>query len=290
MPPRPRRDDIPENMDIKAHSVWSLPARLARSRSGSAMISRASRPIRRLVICGVLLIAATVIGTAITIDRFRERALANSERELENTALLLARHFDQHLEDLEVIQKNLVESVLAAGITSRQGYERQMSSLDTHMMLKTKISALPNVGAINVFDADGKLINTSASWPVPAVNVADRAYFREFKSNPQSPRVLVEPFYSRVTGAWTIVLARKMIGPDGEFLGATGRGIEPAYFEKFFKSLALGGGGGVTMFHRDGTLLARHPNVEAMIGQNLKSGPLFQNVLSKADHGTARFH
>jgi hypothetical protein len=30
---------------------------------------------------------------------FRERALHNSERELENTVLLLARHFDQQLED-----------------------------------------------------------------------------------------------------------------------------------------------------------------------------------------------
>ena len=36
--------------------------------------------------------------------------------------------------------------------------------------------------------------------------------------------MLVEPFYSRVTGAWTIVLARKIVGPNGEFLGATGRG------------------------------------------------------------------
>ncbi len=70
------------------------------------MTIQSSRPIRRLIFCGVVLIAAIAIGTAAMVDSFRERALANSNRELENTALLLARHFDQQLEDLEFVQKN----------------------------------------------------------------------------------------------------------------------------------------------------------------------------------------
>ena len=254
------------------------------------MTIQSSRPIRRLILCGVLLIAAIAIGTAAMVDSFRERALANSRRELENTALLLARHFDQQLEDLEFVQKSLVASMQLAPAASRADYERQMSSEDMHLMLKTKISALSYVGGLNLFDFDGKLINSSGPWPMPAVNVADRAYFKEFKSNPRSAAVFVDSVHSRITGAWTIVLARKVVGPNGEFLGAVGRGIEPAYFEKFFASLALGEDGAITMFHRDGTLLARHPHIEALIGHNFTAGPLFQNVLSKADHGTTRLH
>ena len=52
--------------------------------------------------------------------------------------------------------------------------------------------------------------------------------------------MVVEPVYSRITGAWTTVIARKITGPKGEFLGAIGRGIEPANFEKFFATVALG--------------------------------------------------
>ena len=51
-----------------------------------------------LVICSLLyplLIAAIGIGTTIAVGNFRERALGSSERQLENTVLLLARHFDQ---------------------------------------------------------------------------------------------------------------------------------------------------------------------------------------------------
>ena len=41
----------------------------------------------------------SLLGTMVMVGEFRERALANSERELENTVLLLTRHFDQQFED-----------------------------------------------------------------------------------------------------------------------------------------------------------------------------------------------
>src|SRR5262245_45447849 len=64
-------------------------------------------PIHWLALGGVLLMAAITIGATLMAGDFRERALRNSERELENTVLLLARHFDQQLADFEVVQKDL---------------------------------------------------------------------------------------------------------------------------------------------------------------------------------------
>ena len=136
------------------------------------------------------------------------------------------------------------------------------------------------VGGINVFDADGNLINASAGLADAARSTsADRAYFRTFKSGPQSPEMLIEPVYSRITGAWTTVIARKMNGPKGEFLGAIGRGIEPVNFEKFFATVALGPGATIAMHHSDGTLLARYPHVAEMIGKNFKTGPAVQRQI-----------
>ena len=245
-------------------------------------------PIRWLILGGALLIAAIMVGTTIMAGNFRERALNSSERELENTVLLLARHFDQQLEDFGFIQKDLIAYMRSSGIASSESFRRQMSGRDIHQMLRSKMSALAYVGGVNIFDADGELINASAVWPVPPVSAADRPYFRAFKTDPRTPDMLIEPVYSRITGAWTTVIARKMTGPNGEFIGAIGRGIEPANFEKFFASLALGDDAVISMFHRDGTLLARYPHVESMIGQNFASGRLFQRTLSKADFGTTR--
>ena len=245
-------------------------------------------PIRWLILGGAVLIAAIAIGATVMAGNFRERALRNSERELENTVRLLASHFDQQLEDFQVVQKDLIAFMRGAGISTPENYKRRMSGHDIHLMLKSKIDAMSYVGGVNVFDAEGNLINASAVWPLPPVNVADRPYFRAFKTNPQSPEMLVEPVHSRVTGMWTTVIARKITGPKGEFLGAIGRGIEPANFEKFFATIALGPGATIAMHHADGTLLARYPHVAELVGNNFRTGPNVQRRIFEQPRTTSR--
>src|SRR5882757_8347106 len=153
---------------------------MASTGTSSYKLAPASRggPIRWLILGGLLLISAIAIGATVMAGNFRERALRNSERELENTVLLLARHFDQQLEDFEVVQKDLISFMRSDGIATMENYRRRMSTQEIHLMLKSKMDALAYVGGINVFDADGALINTSVAWPAPPVSVADRAYFK----------------------------------------------------------------------------------------------------------------
>ncbi|WP_375412840.1 EAL domain-containing protein [uncultured Bradyrhizobium sp.] len=273
---------------------WSGAGGLGGIAADAGDVTAVGSPVRRspihwLILCGVVLIAAIVLGTAVMVDNFRERALSSSERELENTVLLLARHFDQQLKDAEVIQNSLVEYIYTAGIATPEEYRRRMSGEDVHQMLRAKLSAMSYVGAVNLFDAKGRIINASGVWPIPDVSVADRAYFKVFTSGPQSAAVLIEPVYSRVTGAWTTIIARKVTGTDGEFLGVISRGIEPAHFETFFASLALGDDAAISMFDREGTLLARYPHNETMIGRSFKGGTLLELVRPpQPDHGTMR--
>src|ERR1700738_4198979 len=180
-------------------------------------------PTRWLILGGALLIAAIAIGATLMAENFRERALRNSERELENTVLLLARHFDQQLGDFEVIQKDLIDHMRSSGVMTAQSFRQRTSGLDVHLMLKSKLSALSYVGGVNVFDADGTLINTSTAWPVPSINVADRPYFRTFQTDPQAPEMLVEPVHSRLSGVWTTVIAHKLTGPHGGLIGVIRR-------------------------------------------------------------------
>ena len=259
---------------------------------GSRLFDQAfvrSGPIRWLVVGGTLLIAAIAIGSVLMAQNFRERALRNSGRELENAVLLLAHHFDQQLQDFAVIQKDFVDHVRTAGITSGKDYRKHLSGEDVHRMLRSKIDALPYMGGVNIIDADGNLINSSTAWPAPRVNVADRAYFRTFKYDPYAPDVLIEPLHSRVSGAWTILVARRIVAPSGEFLGVVGRGIEPASFEKFFASVVLGEGATISMLHRDGTLLARYPHSQELMGRNFKTGPFEHQRVFGLDHFAGRF-
>jgi diguanylate cyclase (GGDEF)-like protein/PAS domain S-box-containing protein len=245
-------------------------------------------PVLWLILCGGFLIAAIMIGTVLAIGEFREQALSNSERELENTVLLLTRHFDQQFEDCDITTNDLISKMQFSEIASPEAFKSLMSSPDAHLMLKSKTSALSYIGDVNIFDSDGKLINSSGDGPLPAGSIADRAYFKAFKSNPELTGFLVEPARALFTGGWTTVFARRLSGPDGVFLGVLGRRVDPANFEKFFASVALGKDAAISMLHRDGTMLARHPHVESMIGQNFKSGPLLNKVLSGGGHQARR--
>ncbi|BAR62655.1 PAS domain-containing protein [Bradyrhizobium diazoefficiens] len=248
-----------------------------------------SGPIRWLVVGGTLLIAAIAVGAVLMAQNFRERALRNSGRELENTVLMLAHHFDQQLQDFAVIQKDFVDHVRTIGIASAEDYRKRLSGQDIHRLLRSKIEALPYMGGVNVIDAEGNLINSSTAWPAPKANVADRAYFRTFRYAPDAPDVLIEPVHSRISGAWTILIVRKIVGPNGEFMGMVGRGIEPANFEKFFESVVLGEGATISMLHRDGTLLARYPHSGELMGRNFRNGPFSQQRVFGLDHFAGRF-
>ncbi len=247
------------------------------TRPGSRLLDQTaflrSGPIRWLVVGGVLLIAAIIIGATLMGQNFRERALRNSARELENRALLLAHHFDQQLQDFEIIQKDLIEHIRSIGVTTPDAYRQWFSSHDSYRLLRSKMEALADVGGVNIIDAEGNLINSSTVWPVPKVNFADRDYFKTFKSGPNSPDVLIEPLFSRVSGMWTTVIVRKVTDPNGKFLGVIGRGIEPANFENFFASVALGEGATISMLHRNGAMLARYPHVNELMGQNYRTEP-----------------
>jgi hypothetical protein len=213
--------------------------------------ARRRDPIRWLTLCGVSLIAAIAIGTAMMIGNFRERALNNSERELENTVLLLARHFDQQLEDFTVIQRDVVGQLQQAGIASPDVFSGQMATLEWHKVLRARVGANSAIAGVNVFDAEGTLINSSEAWPVPDVEIADRAFFKTFKSGSAVTPVLIELVQSRFSGSWATVIARTVTGPNGEFLGLVTRAITPAHFENFFASVALGEGASITLLHSD---------------------------------------
>jgi len=246
-----------------------------------------SGPIRWLIAGGAFLIAAIAIGTTIMVDNFRERALSSNERELENTVLLLARHFDQQLEDFTVILKDIAGQIHSDGMTS-EIFRGQLATLEWHETLRKKAGAYSDIAGINVFDAGGTLINSSDVWPVPDVKIDDRAFFRTFKSGTAATPVLIELARGRIAGGWATIIAHKVTGPKGEFIGVVARAIAPATFEKYFASVALGEGAAISMYLRDGTLLARYPHIERMIGSHVRTSPIYRFISSPIGRGTIR--
>jgi diguanylate cyclase (GGDEF)-like protein/PAS domain S-box-containing protein len=266
-------------------SLWSSASRTVAALARRMAAVRGRDPIVWLIICGGLLVVALVIGTIAMIDGFRERALSNSERELENTVLLLTRHFDQQFEDCDVIATNLIAQMRLTEMPSAAEFRARMSTTEAHEMLRSRASVSSYIGSVNIFDADGQLINSTDNWPISPIDISDRAYFKTFKSDPRAT-VLTSPVHSVFTGRWSTVIAHRLSGPDGVLLGVMARRIEPAAYEKFFEAVSLGNGAAIAMLHTDGTLLARFPHVEALIGQKFNPAPVLQGVLARGGRYT----
>ena len=247
-----------------------------------------SGPIRSLIFGGAFLIAAIAVGTAFMVGNFRERALKANQRELENTVQLITRHFDQQLEDFTIVLKDIAARLHASGISSEM-LGGQLSTLAWHEELRTKVGAYSDAAGISVFDAEGNLVNSSEVWPVPGVKIADRTYFKTLKSGGGSTPIEVELVRGRVfSGGWAIIMAQRLTGPNGEFAGIVARSIAPATLEKYLASVVLRDGAAISIYRRDGILLARYPHFEHMIGTQIRDREIFQYLTSSSGRGTVR--
>jgi diguanylate cyclase (GGDEF)-like protein/PAS domain S-box-containing protein len=246
-----------------------------------------NRPIRYLFLCGMTLIGAIVINTAIMVSNLRNHALSDSERELNNTTLILAEQIDRMFQAVDLVQSSVIEKIQSLGIASSDDYSRRMSGDDVHLMLKASTSGLVQVYALSLINADGHMINYSRFWPGPDINVADREFFRAFKSDPRLTSFISLPVHNSTNSAWTLFLARKVTAANGEFIGLVLGAIELSYFNRLFSSVTLGEGSSISLFRGDGALLTRFPQIDSIIGKPYKS--YINAAIGNGDSGTTRF-
>src|SRR6202162_1214739 len=204
---------------------------------------RDPRFIVTLIAVTIALIAAIFGANAFFITDLRESLLLNTEANLARNSLMLAEQTDRSFKAVDLVLSSVGDYVGRQGVTGSATYNQLMSTYDTFLLLKEKISGLPHVEAITLINADGNLVNFSRAWPIPAINVADRDYFRLLKQDPNLESFISTPVRNRVTGTWNLYIARRLNDPNGEIIGLVLGAMSRSSFENFFGSTLTGGGG-----------------------------------------------
>jgi PAS domain S-box-containing protein len=76
-----------------------------------------------------------------------------------------------------------------------------------------------------------------------------------------------------------ITVTRRLNGPSGEYLGIVLGVVEARYFEEFYKAIRTSEGEAIALFRDDGTMLARDPPKETMIGTKVSyESPWYQTL------------
>jgi diguanylate cyclase (GGDEF)-like protein/PAS domain S-box-containing protein len=226
-------------------------------------------PIRLLALSGIALVLAIALATSLVTLDFAKRALANSQREMSNTALLVANHVDQLFEQVDLLQNGIIDFMRSKGIDTPGDFEREMSTFEVHSVLQGRVATLSYLDGTSLYRTDGSLLNFSGAWPSPSATITDRDYFRTLLADQELTKLISAPLTSRVSGTQTIILARKFTSSRGELIGVILSGIKAEYFARFFDSILVGDCCSISLFRSDGMLLVRSPPIPGILGKVL---------------------
>ena len=225
---------------------------------------RDSRPTRRLIVGGALLSALILAATVFVILETRAKEILDAKSMLMTLNLSLAEQTARAIQGVDLVLDSIVDQVKADGVESAADFERIETGAATYRLLKARAADVPQLDAVAMVAADGHVINFSRYYPIPDIKVADRDYFQVLRDAPTTRPYISAPVENRGNGTWTLYVARRISDPSGQFVGLVLGAINLRYFEELYRGLELGPGSGISLWRRDGTLLARYPSIEGV--------------------------
>ncbi|MBR0840226.1 diguanylate cyclase [Bradyrhizobium liaoningense] len=224
----------------------------------------ARRPWRISAKLLIISSVVTVIGfSAICVNvmldmRRGEEALARQT--LENLATSIESDVSRNIEIYDLSLKAVASNMLLPEIAT-------VSKPIRHLILFDHAITARHFGAVQVFDAEGRLtIDASTLDPLPE-DRSGEDYFRVHRDNPGAGLFISRPMLFR--GAYSIVLSRRISDTDGGFLGVVAGSIRFSYFHELFERLNLDPEDTITVLKRDRTIMMRRPFDLDVIGTNL---------------------
>ncbi|OAF19044.1 GGDEF domain-containing protein [Bradyrhizobium neotropicale] len=207
----------------------------------------------------VTVIGFSAICVNVMLDMRRgEEALARQT--LENLATTIEADISRNIDVYDLSLKAVASNMLLPEIGTVSKPIRQLILFD-------HATTARHFGAIQVFDAEGRLtIDASTLDPVPE-NRSDEDYFRVHRDNPGAGLFISRPTLFR--GAYSIVLSRRISDTDGGFMGVVAGSIRFSYFHELFERLSLEPEDTITVLRRDRTIMMRRPFDLDVIGTNL---------------------
>jgi diguanylate cyclase (GGDEF)-like protein len=148
-----------------------------------------------------------------------------------------------------------------------------------HLILFHHAAMAKHFGAIQVFDADGRLVVDASTLDPAPENRGDEEFFLVHRGQPNSGLFISRPTLHR--GSYSIVLSRRINSGDGKFLGVVAGAIRFSYFHELFDRLNIGPNDGITVLRRDATVIMRRPFDLDVIGRNLADIPGVMRALSE---------
>jgi diguanylate cyclase (GGDEF)-like protein len=238
-------------------------------------------PLRKAAALFIVAVCLCLSGLLyLQLEQTRRQDLANAQIASTNLTRAMAQQAEDTFLAADLVLTSLADWVEDDGYGAAQRLRLQKT-------FARRVQQLEQLHGMFLFDREGQWVITSFPDLPRGDGVVDREYFKFHQQNVSTVAHIGRAIRSRENGEWIIPISKRINDRDGNFQGVLMAGIKMAYFDRFFKSFSLDDNGIMFLGLKDGTLLARRPFDESLIGSSLAQGKIYQKLLPEAPAGTA---
>ena len=249
-----------------------------KSPDGASLLHRLPSVSNALKLLAAVVILLVSAAAWYEIDATREATISDTERQMARLDMVFAEQTGRAVEAVDLLVGSALETIQLHMIQNRP-----LTGIDD--LFRRRIAGVRQLHALTVFDAIGQiLVDTDKNQDLtPQAIVIDT--LNRYKTDPQAG-LLISPPYQGPDQRWYALLTRPMRATDGQVTGMGAGIIALGYFEDFYRAVELSENGAISLHLRDGTLLARFPHDDSMIGASWGELPPFKLVLANNIAGT----
>jgi signal transduction histidine kinase/CheY-like chemotaxis protein len=252
----------------------------ARLRGGPG-VDRAPPAISRSLqyVAILVLVVAVMIGVAAQqLFEVRAALLADTERQMARLDMVFAEQTGRAVETVDLLLRNTIETV--QGLRGTPPDPVALGEL-----LRRRSHGVRQVSDLAVTDRSGHVIASSTRVAGAAEPPDVAAALARYASAPEARLQISDPF-REPDGSWSALLIRGIPAPGDSWDGLVIAHLSLGYFEDFYKAVELTENGAILLHRRDGTVLARFPHDDSVVGRSYADLPPFRDILSKSMAGT----
>jgi len=200
---------------------------------------------------GILVVANVLVLLLVALQLIQAYRAADIEarNRLANQASLVRLNLDSLVGEIDIALRTL----------AAEAYTGPASEARRLKLIEAIVREDPEFRTLVFLDAEGAFVGGKLPSDGKAFNIAGRAYFDHLKRTPDSRMVIAGPVLGRSNGKWSLVFARRVNRPDGEFGGVVMSGYAVERIAQRFSLLNLDASEVIAIYKADGIGVVVHP-------------------------------
>jgi signal transduction histidine kinase len=216
---------------------------------------------------GGALIVVTLLGCTLAIWDLHRLAIEQQRVTVRNLSFVLAEQTSRYVQLVDLVLQEVQSRAVELGLSTPDDLARSFGTSAMQMLLRDRLKNLPQANAYTLIGADGHILVTTRPNVPAGLDFSDRDYFRHFVDHDEKGTFVGGLAISRVLGAPTLFISRRIGGVGRALLGVVLAVIDLGYLTDFYRAIGLPSGMSVSLLRGDGLVLARYPDETHEAGQ-----------------------